>query len=72
VTLPTVIIIVLFAFPYVDRNPSTRPDDRKLAIVIFTFFIISFAILTTIGMFFRGPGFNFVFPWDTGPIFFEL
>jgi hypothetical protein len=72
VTLPTVIIIVLFAFPYIDRNPSTRPDDRKLAIVIFTFFIVSFAILTTIGMFFRGPGFNFVFPWETGPIFFEL
>ncbi|MGH2807254.1 MAG: menaquinol-cytochrome c reductase cytochrome b subunit [Actinomycetota bacterium] len=72
VTIPTVIIIVLFAFPFIDRNPSTRPDDRKLAIVIFTFFIVSFAILTTIGMFFRGPGFNFVFPWDTGPIFFEL
>mgnify|MGYP006213727501 CR=1 FL=1 len=43
-----------------------------LAIVIFTFFVISFAILTTIGMFFRGPGFNFVYPWETGPIFFEL
>ena len=72
VTLPTVIIIGLFATPFIDRNPSTRPDDRKLAIVLFTFFVISFAILTTIGMFFRGPGFNFVFPWDTGPIFFEL
>ena len=72
VTIPTVIIIGLFATPFIDRNPSTRPDDRKLAIVIFTFFVISFAILTTIGMFFRGPGFNFVFPWETGPIFFEL
>ena len=72
VTLPTVVIIGLFATPFIDRNPSTRPDDRKLAIVIFTFFVISFAILTTIGMFFRGPGFNFVFPWETGPIFFEL
>ena len=72
VTIPTVIIIGLFATPYIDRNPSTRPDDRKLAIVIFTFFVISFAILTTIGMFFRGPGFNFVYPWETGPIFFEL
>jgi len=72
VTIPTVIIIGLFATPYLDRNPSTRPDDRKLAIVIFTFFVISFAILTTIGMFFRGPGFNFVYPWETGPIFFEL
>jgi quinol---cytochrome c reductase cytochrome c subunit, bacillus type len=72
VTIPTVIIIGLMAAPFIDRNPSTRPDDRKLAIVIFTFFVVSFGCLTIIGMFFRGPGFNFVFPWDTGPIFFEL
>jgi quinol-cytochrome oxidoreductase complex cytochrome b subunit len=71
VTIPTVIIIGLMAAPFIDRNPSTRPDDRKLAIVLFTFFVISFAILGTIGMFFRGPGFNFVFPWEGG-IFFEL
>ena len=71
VTIPTVIIIGLFAAPFIDRNPSTRPDDRKLAIVLFTFFVISFAVLNIIGMFFRGPGFNFVFPWEGG-IFFEL
>ena len=72
VTIPTVIIIVMFAWPYIDRNPSTNPDDRKVAITIFTFYVITFAILGTLGMFFRGPGFNFIFPWDTGPIFFEL
>ena len=71
VTIPTVIIIGLFAAPFIDRNPSTRPDDRKLAIVLFSFFVLSFATLNTIGMFFRGPGFNFVFPWEGG-IFFEL
>ena len=71
VTVPTVVIIVLFAAPYIDRNPSNRPDDRKLAIVLFSFFIISSAVLMITGMFFRGPGFNFVFPWDGG-IFFEL
>jgi menaquinol-cytochrome c reductase cytochrome b/c subunit len=71
VTIPTVIIIALFAAPFIDRNPSTRPDDRKLAIVLFSFFVLSFAVLTIIGMFFRGPGFNFVFPWQDG-IFFEL
>ena len=71
VTIPTVIIIGLFAAPFIDRNPSTRPDDRKLAIVLFSFFVLSFAILNIIGMFFRGPGFNFVFPWEGG-IFFEL
>ncbi|CAN5621344.1 hypothetical protein BH20ACT23_BH20ACT23_00640 [soil metagenome] len=71
VTIPTVIIISLFAAPYIDRNPSTSPDDRKLAIVLFSFFVLTFAVLTIIGMFFRGPGFNFVFPWEGG-IFFEL
>jgi len=71
VTIPTVIIIALFAAPYIDRNPSTSPDSRKLAIVLFSFFMLSFAVLTIIGMFFRGPGFNFVFPWEGG-IFFEL
>ncbi|HYP22663.1 MAG TPA: menaquinol-cytochrome c reductase cytochrome b subunit [Actinomycetota bacterium] len=71
VTIPQVIIIILFAFPFIDRNPSTRPDDRKLAIVVFSFFMLSFAVLTTIGMFFRGPGFNWVYPWESG-IFFEL
>jgi menaquinol-cytochrome c reductase cytochrome b/c subunit len=71
VTIPQVVIIVLIAAPFLDRNPSTRPDDRKLAIVLFSFFVLSFAVLTTIGMFFRGPGFNFVFPWEAG-IFFEL
>ena len=72
VTIPTVIIIVWFAWPYIDRNPSTNPDDRKLAIVLFTFYVVSFALLGILGMFFRGPGFNFIFPWETGPIFFEL
>jgi len=71
VTIPTVIIIGLMAAPFVDRNPSTRPDDRKLAIVLFSFFMLSFSVLVILGMFFRGPGFNFVFPWEGG-IFFEL
>jgi menaquinol-cytochrome c reductase cytochrome b/c subunit len=71
VTIPNVLILTAFAAPFIDRNPSTRPDDRKLAIVLFSFFMLAFAGLTIIGMFFRGPGFNFVFPWDGG-IFFEL
>ncbi len=72
VSIPTVIIIGLMATPFIDRNPSTRPDDRKLAIVIFSFFMLTFAVLTILGMFFRGPGFNFVYPWDGGYLFFEL
>jgi hypothetical protein len=57
--------------PYIDRNPSVRPSDRKLAIMIFTFFLMAAGILTIFGSFFRGPGFNFVFPWVDG-IFFDF
>jgi hypothetical protein len=61
----------LAIIPYIDRNPSVRPSDRKLAIMIFTFFVMSSAILTIFGSFFRGPGFNFTFPWDAG-LFFDF
>jgi menaquinol-cytochrome c reductase cytochrome b/c subunit len=71
VTIPNVLILTWIALPYIDRNPSTRPDDRKLAITLWSFYMLTFAVLTIIGMFFRGPGFNFVYPWEGG-IFFEL
>jgi menaquinol-cytochrome c reductase cytochrome b/c subunit len=71
VMIPTVAIVLLIVLPYVDRNPSTKPGDRKLAMVLFTMFLMFWAILTIIGSFFRGPGFNFIWPWADG-IFFEL
>ncbi|MQA99406.1 MAG: menaquinol-cytochrome c reductase cytochrome b subunit [Actinobacteria bacterium] len=71
VTIPNVLILTWFALPFIDRNPSTRPDDRKLAITLWSFYMLTFAVLTIIGMFFRGPGFNFIYPWEGG-IFFEL
>jgi hypothetical protein len=71
VLIPTLFFGFLFVLPYVDRNPSNKPGDRKLAIVLFTMTVMMMAILIIIGSFFRGPGFNFVFPWKEG-IFFEL
>lgn len=58
--------------PYIDRNPSVRPSDRKLAISIFTVFFMAAAVVTIFGSFFRGPGFNFVFPWREGIFFDDL
>lgn len=72
VLLPTFGMIALMFIPYVDRNPSVRPSDRKLAIAIFTVFFMSSSILTIFGSFFRGPGFNFVFPWREGIFFDDL
>jgi hypothetical protein len=71
VTIPGVGLGLIAIAPYVDKNPSNKPNDRRFAIVLFTMFIMLWAVLVIIGSFFRGPGFNFVFPWKDG-IFFEL
>jgi menaquinol-cytochrome c reductase cytochrome b/c subunit len=71
VTIPGVGLGLIALAPFFDKNPSHQPSDRKFAIALFTIFIMMWAILVTIGSFFRGPGFNFVFPWNDG-IFFEL
>ena len=71
VTIPGVALISLMFAPYMDRNPSNKPEDRKFMTSIFTVHLMFWAVLVIIGSFFRGPGFNFVFPWVDG-IFFEL
>ncbi|HEX6420208.1 MAG TPA: menaquinol-cytochrome c reductase cytochrome b subunit [Acidimicrobiales bacterium] len=71
VTLPGLGLIGLILAPYIDRNPSNKPEDRKFSISLFTIFLMSWAVLVLIGSFFRGPGQNFVFPWNDG-LFFEL
>jgi quinol-cytochrome oxidoreductase complex cytochrome b subunit len=71
VLLPGIGLAALACAPYIDKNPSTKPEDRKFAISLFTVFVMACATLTLIGSFFRGPGQLFVFPWAQG-LFFEL
>ena len=71
VTLPGVALILLILAPYLDRNPSNKPEDRKFMTTMMTVHLMFWAVLVIIGSFFRGPGFNFTFPWRDG-IFFEL
>ena len=71
VTIPGIGLILLILAPYIDRNPSPKPEDRKFAISLMTVHLMFWAVLVMIGSFFRGPGFNFVFPWEAG-LFFEL
>jgi menaquinol-cytochrome c reductase cytochrome b/c subunit len=68
---PTLVLLALAVAPFVDRNPSIRPGDRKIAITLFTMLIMFGAVLTIIGSFFRGTGYNWVWPWAQG-VFFEL
>ncbi len=71
VTIPGMGIFLLILAPYIDRNPSNKPEDRKFAISVFTVHMMFWAVLTMIGSFFRGPGFNFTLPWIDG-LWFEM
>jgi menaquinol-cytochrome c reductase cytochrome b/c subunit len=71
VTIPGIGLFVLILAPYIDKNPSNKPEDRKFAVSLMTIHLMFWAVLVMIGSFFRGPGFNFVFPWEAG-LFFEL
>ena len=71
VTIPGVGLIVMILAPYIDKNPSNKPEDRKFATSLMTIHLMFWAVLVIIGSFFRGPGFNFTLPWRDG-IFFEL
>jgi hypothetical protein len=82
VTIPGIALLALMATPYFDKNPSMRPENRKLAILMFTMFMMFWAVLVLSGSFFRGPSFEFVWPWtetcstpvhpDKTCLFFEL
>jgi quinol-cytochrome oxidoreductase complex cytochrome b subunit len=73
VTVPTIIGLIGFmAIPYIDRNPSTKPSDRKYAIALYTIFLAGSATLTLLGVLFRGQGFNFSYPWRDGVYFDDL
>jgi menaquinol-cytochrome c reductase cytochrome b/c subunit len=71
VTIPGVGLILLGATAYVDKNPSIHPENRKFANMAFTFFMVMWTWLVMFGSFFRGPGFNFVWPWLEG-MWFEM
>ncbi len=71
VTIPGIGLFALMLAPYIDKNPSNKPEDRKFATSLFTVFLMFWAVLVIIGSFFRGPGFNFTLPWRDG-LFFDL
>jgi menaquinol-cytochrome c reductase cytochrome b/c subunit len=66
VMIPGMGLVGLGMAGYVDKNPSNKPEDRKFAIALFTFFMMFWATLVIIGSFFRGEGQNFIFPWRQG------
>ncbi len=44
-----------------------RPSTREVMIGLFTAFVVSYIVLTIIGIFFRGLGMHLTWPWDLPP-----
>ena len=65
VLVPTFVLVGAALIPFVDRGNvlAIRPSERKTAVVLFTLFCILGLTVTFIGIFFRGPGYNFVVPY---------
>ena len=69
VVLPSLIIVGLMVIPYIDINPRGNGyytwSERKFAIATFLAgFLLLWVGMITIGVFFRGPGWNLFMPWD--------
>ena len=60
VAFPTFVIVGMMLTPYLDKNPSRRPQDRRVAITMFTIYVMLAVAFVVIGVFFRGLAFN----WD--------
>ena len=65
-------VLGLMSVPYLDRNKSNKPKDRKFAIMLWTFFLCGAGTLTIIGVLFRGPGWNWTYPWIDGIWFDDM
>ncbi len=69
VMVPLLIIFGLMAIPYLDTNPEGDGaytwKPRKFAITVFVFgFVVLWLAPIFIGVFFRGPGWGFYWPWE--------
>jgi quinol-cytochrome oxidoreductase complex cytochrome b subunit len=58
VAFPTFVVIGMMLTPYIDKNPSRRPQDRKVAIFLMTVYIMLAVAFVVIGVFFRGVAFT--------------
>lgn len=69
VVYPSLILMGLMVIPYVDVNPKGNGyytfKDRKFAILTFCFgFHVLWILLIIVGVFMRGPGWLWFWPWQ--------
>jgi hypothetical protein len=78
VVMPSLLIIGLMVFPYVDANPLGNGyytwKQRKFAVSMFLWGFFMWIILIIIGTFIRGPGWIWFWPgqtWDHNAVVFD-
>ncbi len=69
VMYPSLIVMGLMVIPYVDMNPKGNGyytfKERKFAILTFCFgFHVLWILLIIVGVFMRGPGWLWFWPWE--------
>ena len=72
IILPGLLLIALFVWPYMDKSgtEATGVWFSKLRTkhnIIFIVLLLFILILTIIGIFMRGPNWNFYWPWEAWP-----
>jgi quinol-cytochrome oxidoreductase complex cytochrome b subunit len=67
VGIPTILVLLLLAAPYLDRSPAGVGQwfakERILANTIFLTLVLVNVLFVIVGTFFRGPNWSFVSPW---------
>jgi quinol-cytochrome oxidoreductase complex cytochrome b subunit len=64
ILVPAGAVVAMLVLPYIDRNPATEARSRKVGVVLFTVLLAVGVVLTVVGTFFRGPGWQWVSPWN--------
>jgi quinol-cytochrome oxidoreductase complex cytochrome b subunit len=72
VLLPGLLITALILWPWLDRSSKASsgrwfPKERRTQNLVFIGIVVLILVFTLIGVFFRGPYWQFYWPWDTWP-----
>jgi len=72
VILPGLLVGLLTVWPWLDRTPAALagrwfPRDRRLQNAAFIGLMLIILAFTFVGLYMRGPSWNFYWPWDAWP-----
>jgi hypothetical protein len=72
ILIPGFILILAVVWPFLDKSPKESigvwfHKSRNIQNIVFTVICILIIILTIVGVFLRGPYWNFYWPWQPWP-----